>query len=203
MRLATLVVGAALLFGPAAARADTLVETFDGGPALDGILTPGADGAWTVTIDGVAELANDQDANAIKFYKINTLRGGVSPADAAVAVDVSGDFPTKNSAAGLLYRHDDATRSYLAFVVGAQRWTLYQRGPDGMRPRLSAALPPSQESVRRLRIQPEDDKLVLEIDGKPVANVQIAGMPGSGVGIVALSTGRFDFDNLAVVPKAS
>jgi hypothetical protein len=192
MRLATLVVGAALLFGPAAARADTLVETFDGGPALDGILTPGADGAWTVTIDGVAELANDQDANAIKFYKINTLRGGVSR-----------DFPTKNSAAGLLYRHDDATRSYLAFVVGAQRWTLYQRGPDGMRPRLSAALPPSQESVRRLRIQPEDDKLVLEIDGKPVANVQIAGMPGSGVGIVALSTGRFDFDNLAVVPKAS
>jgi hypothetical protein len=203
MRFVFIILAATLLAGSNIVRADTLIETFDRGPALDGIITPAIDGPWELTIaDGVAELKNGTDPNAIKFYKIDKLRGGMTPAGAALAVDVSGDFKTKNSAAGLLYQHDSASRSYLAFVVGSQRWTFYQRGPEGMRPRLTGVLPASKQATRRLRIQPDNQKLTLEIDGQRVGSVQIANMPGSGVGIVALSTGRFDFDNLAVVPKA-
>jgi hypothetical protein len=124
MRLLPLVLTATLLLAPPALRADTLVETFDGGPALDGILTPGSDGTWELQIEnGVAELENRSNAGAIKFYRVETLHGGASPEGAAIAVDIGGEFPDEVSAAGLLYRYDEASRSYLAFVAGAGRCT--------------------------------------------------------------------------------
>lgn len=204
MRVATLLLSAGLLLNPGLARAEAIIETFDGtGPALGGILQPGPDGPWNLTLgNGVAELENSTQANAIKFYQVEKI-GDVAPSGAAVAVDISGDFTAKPSAAGLLYRHDNATGSYLAFVADAKRWTFYQRGPEGVRPRLSGELPASTAASRRLRIQPDGDKLALEIDGKQVGAVQIANMPGNGLGIVAFSTGRFVFDNLAIVPAGS
>ncbi|WP_191062147.1 hypothetical protein [Geminicoccus harenae] len=204
MRLLPLVLTATLLLAPPALHADTLVETFDGGPALDGILTPGSDGTWELRIEnGVAELENRSNAGAIKFYRVETLHGGASPEGAAIAVDIGGEFPDEVSAAGLLYRYDEASRSYLAFVAGAGRWTLYQRGPDGMRPRLSGVLPEGKEGRHRLRIQPDGDDLRFEIDGQQVGSARISGMPGHAVGLVAISLGRFEFDNLAIVPKGS
>ncbi|HWL69015.1 MAG TPA: hypothetical protein VNS22_11595 [Geminicoccus sp.] len=204
MRLLPLALAAALLLAPPALRAETLVETFDGGPALDGILTPGSDGTWELRIaNGVAELENRSDAAAIKFYRIETLHGRASPEGAAIAADVGGEFPGKVSAAGLLYRYDEASRSYLAFVAGAQRWALFQRGPEGMRPRLSGTLPEGKEGRHRLRIEPDGEDLRLEIDGQQVGTARISGMPGHAVGLVAMSVGRFEFDNLAIVPDAS
>ena len=204
MRLFPLALTAALLLAPSARHAETLVETFDGGPALDGILTPGTDGAWELRIEnGVAELENSSEPAAIKFYRVETLYGRTSPEGAAIAADIGGEFPEKVSAAGLLYRYDEASRSYLAFVAGAQRWTLYQRGPEGMRPRLSGVLPEGREGRHRLRIQPDGEDLRLEIDGQQVGSARISGMPGHAVGLVAISVGRFEFDNLAIVPDAS
>ncbi|WP_027132708.1 hypothetical protein [Geminicoccus roseus] len=204
MRLVFFAAVAALLLGATAARADTLIETFDGGPALDGILTPGTDGPWTLSIaGGNAVLENGSEPGAIKFYRIDSLRGGASLDGAAVAVDVGGDFPGETSGAGLLYRFDADSRSYLAFVLGADRWTLYQRGNEGVRARVAGKLPAGGTGPRRLRIQPTDDKLVLEIDGQQLASIQLSGMDGHGVGLVAIGTGRFDFDNFAVVPAGS
>ncbi|HEX2529291.1 MAG TPA: hypothetical protein VHL31_23730 [Geminicoccus sp.] len=201
MRLTWIVAGMVALAGANVALADNIVETFDNpGGALDGILTPGQDGPWTLSIeDGMASLENATDPNAIKFYRVEKLRGGASPAGAAVAVDVAGEFPTRNSGAGILYQHDQATRSYLAFVIGSRRWTLYQRGVEGMRPRLSGELPRGKNPARRLRIQPDGENLVLEIDGQPIGRVRIANLPGSAVGIVGVSKGRFTFDNLAII----
>ena len=150
----------------------------------------------------MAELENRTDPAAIRFYRIEKLRGGQSPGQAAIAVDVTGEFPERVSACGILYRYDGATRSYLAFVVGARRWTLYQRGPEGMRPRLSGELARSAAPIRRLRIQPDGDRLLLEIDGRPAGRVEIANMPGMAVGLVAFGKGRFEFDNLAIVPPS-
>jgi hypothetical protein len=204
MRIGGWILALGLLLVPLASRAENVIETFDGASALDGILKPGQDGPWDLAIaNGMAQLENTTDANAIKFYRVDRLRGGVTPEGAAVAVDVAGAFPGRASAAGILYRHDAETRSYLAFVTGARRWTLYQRGPEGMRPRLSGELPPGKGDVRRLRIQPDGENLALEIDGQTVGKVRIAGMPGVGVGIVAFSEGRFEFDNLAIIPKDS
>ena len=118
-------------------------------------------------------------------------------------VDRPGDFPSKNSAAGILYRYDRASGSYLAFVAGAKRWTLYQRGPEGIRPRLSGLLPASKSNTRRLRIAPDKDKLALEIDGATVGKVLVANMPGKSLGIVAIGTGRFVLDNLAIIPPST
>jgi hypothetical protein len=205
MRFTWMVAGLLALVGTNGAWAENVIETFDrSSGALDGILTPGTDGPWTLSIEnGAAQLVNDKDPNAIKFYRVEKLRGGISPAGSAVAVDVSGDFPDRNSGAGILYQHDQATRSYLAFVIGSRRWTLYQRGAEGMRPRLSGELPPAKNPARRLRIQPDGDNLALEIDGQVVGRVKVANMPGSAVGIVGVSEGRFAFDNLAIIPSGS
>ena len=204
LRLANVLFGAALLLGSASAHAQAIVETFDSSTvALAGILKPGTDGAWQLDLkNGTAQLENTDEPNAIKFYHIDRA-GEATLENAAEAVDVGGDFVGKNAGAGILYRYDSATKSYLAFVVGAKRWTLYQRGPEGVRPRLSGLLPPSKAASRRLRIEPDSEKLTLEIDGTSVGKVLVANMPGTALGIVAISTGRFVFDNLAIIPAGS
>jgi hypothetical protein len=72
-----------------------------------------------------------------------------------------------------------------------------------MRPRLSGVLPKGKEGRHRLRIEPDGDDLRLEIDGQQVGSARISSMPGYAVGLVAISLGRFEFDNLAIVPKGS
>lgn len=202
MALRTLALAACVALVPAALLAAPVLETFEpGATALHGIVKAGTEGAWTVRLDdGTVTLVNEQDPKAIKFYRVDGLKDAPSLADATVGLDVGGSFPGRDSAAGLLYRYDPASRTYLAFVVGETSWSLFERDARGLARRMRGNLPPAAGATRRLEIGPAGENLALKIDGRSVGQVRIVDLPGGSVGLIAMSTGTFHADNLSIAP---
>ena len=205
MALRTLALAACVALVPAALLASPVLETFEPGQsALHGIVKAGTDGPWTIRLDdGTVTLVNEQEPQAVKFYRVDGLKGEPPLADATVGIDVGGTFAGRDSAVGLLYRYDPTARTYLAFVVGEKSWSLFQRDAKGLARRMRGNLPAGDGGTRHLEIGPAGENLALKIDGHSVGQVRITDLPGSSVGLIAMSTGTFHADNLSIVPAGS
>jgi hypothetical protein len=205
MTLRTLALATCVAFVPAALLAAPVLETFEPGPsALHGIVKAGTDGPWTIRLDdGTMTLRNEHAPQTVKFYRVDGLKGEPPLADAKVGIDVGGTFAGRDSAVGLLYRYDPASRTYLAFVVGEKSWSLFERDAQRLARRMRGNLPEGNGPMRHLEIGPDGDNLALRIDGHSVGQVRINDLPGSSVGLIAMSTGTFHADNLSIVPAGS
>jgi hypothetical protein len=205
--LATLLLGG----GASAAHGEGYQETFDPGrpprQMLLGVLNFGRDGPWEARLaNGRYVLENRTQPGAVRYFFLFP-EIGAALRHATVSVEVDGKFEggEYRSGAGLIYRFDPERRRYVAFVVlDGGRYGLYQRGASGLQLRQSGA--PSavhRDRSNRLSIESNGSELHLLINSVEVGRFAAEGLRGSGVGIISLGTGRFEFDNFRVAPAAA
>lgn len=172
--------------------------------SLARVLPMGSTGSWTGSIAGGAYvLDNPNDAAAVKYGYVTQLPGlGSAPSSAAVSVDVSAEFGSALSGAGLLYMFDPQRRTYWAFVLQRDgRHALFKRDSKGLQLVLAGrSATTRQDGVNRLTVQPAHGGVQLLVNGEPVGKASSPEISGSGVGLVAMGTGRFRFDDFSVTP---
>lgn len=200
---AVLVLGLGWL--PVQASAAELLETFDAAKPperiLGGLLTTGRDGAWEGSVaDGVYTLRNDSDAQAVKYFNINDLKGDpIGLAEASVAVDLQIADAGDLSGAGIMYRFDPSSRTYLLFtLLGSNEYAVFARGTQGFRPVARGSVPGIRPGVNRLAVRSTGDRIEFLVNDAVATGMSVRGATGGSVGLAAVGKGTFTFDNFSI-----
>jgi hypothetical protein len=206
--LVTLMVGVSwaqgvLGTGALEVQGGSFLETFDNPTSeFASYLFIGQEDPWTGELkDGSYQLSNSSDDGVAKYIYTTTLTGVANPLSShIVSVDVAGTFmnPTY-SQAGLLFYFNPETQFYYAFVVKGDTVALVLRDANGFQELASSttdALKVGQ--VNRLSVVPEANKVRLLVNGAEVMSLDSLSLEPGGVGILAASTGAFQFDNFSV-----
>ncbi len=187
------------------AQAGDIVETFDAGkpPAavLGGVAKTGTDGAWVISlVDGAYVWRNDGDPQAVRYIHIDATSDDADGfAGAAVEVDVTIGERGDGAAAGVVYRFDPASRTYLLFtLLGDGQYAVLARGRQGLKQVGRGTVPGVKPGANRLMVRTVGDKIEYLVNGARAVEVDIRGAAGRSVGIAAIGKGTFTFDNLAV-----
>jgi hypothetical protein len=201
--------GIALVLLGAAGRAglaQSYLETFEGKApeeVFGGVLALGQEGAWRAALeDGAYVLENRGEPGAIRYFWLGKVPGheGVVPAELPVSVEVDGDFADDLAGPGLIFRFDPDQRFYYAFALfNHGRYGVLQRDAEGVHLRhtdRSTAIRP--DGPNRLSIEPDGATMRFLINGEAVAAFDHDASQGTGVGILAIGSGRFTFDNFAI-----
>jgi len=190
---------------------ETFEQTDQAQELLGGILHFGQDGPWLGEIAGGRYvLSNQTDEGAIRYYYLagrpDAPGASLQGAPVSVVVEVSASTPADSelvSGAGLLYAFDPQSRNYVAFtLINGGEYVFFVRDEEGFQRRLSG----THDAIRtgqpnQLTIATDDsNELRLSINGVQVASFGSSGVQGTGVGLIAIGTGRFAFDNFQIGP---
>lgn len=194
-----------LLFFSLPATAVGYIERFepdDDSPtsALHGVMPVGEMSGWTAHMQGgFYRLENRTDPTDVRYYYVMPGKSTWTQPGDTIRVDVGGmlvggDF---HSGAGLLFRFEPATGHYYAFVLqDNQTFALYRRDAEGLRPLVSSGSSAIKRAGRnRLEVQLKGEDIYLLINGVELGNVSSSKVQGSGVGLIALGEGIFEFDD--------
>ena len=179
------------------------LETFDNLTSeFASALLVGQEEAWTGELkEGGYLLSNSSDDGVVKYIYTTTLAGLASPLSSqTVSVDVAGTFTNPTySQAGLLFYFNPETQFYYAFVVKADTVALVLRDANGFQELASTTTDALKvDQVNRLSVVPESNKVRLLVNGTEVMSFDSPSLEPGGVGILAASTGVFQFDNFSV-----
>jgi hypothetical protein len=185
------------------AQGGNLLETFDNLTSeFASYLLVGQEEAWKGELkDGSYLLSNSSNEDIVKYFYTTTLAGVASPLSSqTVSVDVAGTFTNPTySQAGLLFYFNPETQFYYAFVVKADTVALVLRDANGFQELASTTTDALKvDQVNRLSIVPEANKVRLLVNGAEVMSFDSPSLEPGGVGILAGSTGAFQFDNFSV-----
>ena len=189
------------LLAVAPARAGDYLETFEAGKdpqsIMAGTLLLGSDGSWQGELrDGAYLLSNKGQAGGVRYFHLRQ-RQDAAPKEVSISVDVSGSFDGQVAGAGLLYDFGQDGKSYFAFVLGKDaHYTLWRRGPNGFQRVATgdnAAIRP--DGINLLAARLGDAKAELTINGARILAHKAEGATDRAVGIIALDTGSYRFDN--------
>ncbi|HYD69443.1 hypothetical protein [Azospirillum sp.] len=195
MRLLSLPIILWLLAGGAAMAQQPAPSSME---ALRGLLFlgPRDSQGWEGKGEGDAYLLSNTDRGGLIRY-VYTLGKSSEAAEAQVTVSVDGKAP---GAAGLLYGFDPQRRTYCALMLNADGTLgLYQRGSDSFQRLVSAQGAALRPGANILRIRVERNRLDAFVNGQGVATLAsttvCAGKGDTGIGIIAVSPGRFRFSD--------
>jgi hypothetical protein len=179
------------------------LETFDSPTnQFASYLLIGQEDPWTGELkDGSYQLSNSSDEGVVKYIYTTTLPGVANPLSSqAVSVDVVGTFTNPSySQAGLLFHFDPETQFYYAFVVKADTVALVLRDEGGFQELASTTTDALQVGqVNRLSLVPGETAVRLLVNDIEVMSLDSPSLEPGGVGILAASTGTFQFDNFSV-----
>jgi hypothetical protein len=179
------------------------LETFDSPTnQFASYLLIGQEDPWTGELkDGSYQLSNSSDEGVVKYIYTTTLPGVANPLSSqAVSVDVAGTFTNPSySQAGLLFHFDPETQFYYAFVVKADTVALVLRDEGGFQVLASTTTDALQVGqVNRLSLVPGETAVRLLVNDIEVMSLDSPSLEPGGVGILAASTGTFQFDNFSV-----
>ena len=189
-----------------AAGAASYHETFDADKApaavMFGILEIGERGAWMGELaDGRYVLHNRHDRGAIRYYYLKNLGGSETggQAEITVSIDVGGAFSDAYAGAGLVFGLDPERRHYFAFaLLGGGQFGVFKRDANGFRAVLDGSYDAGADSaMNRLKIVLAGREMRFFINDGKVGNLT-DDVAGAAVGLLALGTGRFEFDNFRV-----
>ncbi len=166
-------------------------------------LLTGRRGAWTgVFVEGGYVLINDGKREDIKYFCLsdNMLNLSEAPVSVEVAIESVAREPDL-AGAGLLYRCDSRTGCYYAFLLKpGQSFAFYRFDAQGfglVYSELSTAIRTGE--LNRLAILGAGHSIHLYINEQRVKTIEEPNpLWGDQVGIVAVSRGRYRFDNFAV-----
>jgi len=164
-----------------------------------GHLLFGNDGAWAGSLEnGRYILENSSDNSAVRYYYFSPDTGH-SLTNSRISVEVDGSFSKNDfdSGAGLIFDLDSGTRFYLAFVIMNQNeYGIIKRDENGfkimMRGTHSAIV---NGKPNRLSIISEKEKVAFLINEQEIGSLGHRSGEANGIGLLALGTGRFIFDN--------
>lgn len=190
-----------------AAQAKEYLDNFE--PSKPGVFRNvfgvGADGGWTCELgQGWYGMGNTGRQGAVRYYHINAIKGETSQtlANAIVSVRVGGEFGAPVSGAGLIYRYDPNAGTYWALVVnGGGTYAVYKRGATG----LGRVMGGSHSAIRKdgpnlLSIVPGlGGEVAFAINGQQMGSVSSGEITGHGAGVLAISPGRFRFQDFKLV----
>ena len=184
-------------------------ETFD--PGMDpgkifwGVLDLGKkeNDPWTGLLGKRGyELIHTGRPGAVRYYFRQRLdaQHDSTLSEQALSVEVSGQFDGEIAGAGLLYAFDPETKQYLAFVKGkGNAYAIYQKNQDGLRKIFggkSTAIHPAPPD--QLAIAPRGNTINFYINGTHIATIKDKSTPTGAAGLIAISAGRFVFDNFTL-----
>jgi hypothetical protein len=195
-----LVAGFVLALTGSAGSAE-LREDFSGSEPLGGLAQTGTDGAWTASLDnGAYTFTNDTEAQAIRYVHLGALPGGAGNlANATVEVDVTVDGRSNPSGAGIMYRFDPASRTYLLFaLLSSGDYAIYIRNQKGAQQVARGSVTGVKPAGNRLSLTPEGELVRFSINDQAGPTVKVGEAGGTSIGIAALGKGTFTFDNLLI-----
>ena len=176
-------------------------ETFDPVTVQD-VWKPAASIApWTEHLtNGRYCVGNPASETAAHYIHVNVDGFDLREAPVSVKVMATGSGKVPFAGGGLMYRFDDATRTYYAFMLSsAGQVSLWRRDKTGASKLYGADGPRVKPgSAVMLGIAARGDRLFLFVDETLVASVEDAQMRGGKTGVVAMSTGRYCFDDFVV-----
>ena len=162
---------------------------------------------WTSRVDneqGFLSWSNPTDSNAVHYLWIRRLPGypGTSIGDltdSPVSVDVKiPAHSSSTSSVGLIYRWNDESRRYYAFMIAADgSYKLLIRGEAGG---LTSLFDGKSNAIRangwnRIGLVGHSRSIDLYIAGQLVRSVDARELHEGVPGIIAVGTGSFEFDN--------
>jgi hypothetical protein len=164
------------------------------------VLALGDAGTWSAKIaDGQYVVENSKDKDGIRYVHLSLSDSG-KPLELSVSsvdVDVEGTFEDEDSGAGVLYRFDPESKTYLAFVLTKAGYMVLRRDDEGFKT-LSQGEHSHDEAVT-LEVNTRDSgELEFRLDDKVVATIPDPGLKGNDVGMISFARGEFDFDNFQV-----
>jgi hypothetical protein len=176
-------------------------ETFDPAMVEDIWKPAGSTAPWTEQLtNGRYCVSNATSETAAHYVHVNVDGFDLREAPVSVKVVVTGSGKVPFAGGGLMYRFDDATRTYYAFMLSsAGQVSLWRRDKTGASKLYGADAPRVKPgNAVMLGIAARGDRLFLFVDEALVASVDDAQLRGGKTGVVAMSTGRYCFDDFVV-----
>lgn len=136
-------------------------------------------------------LDNARSPGAVRyFYALHRGKGPLT-----VRVTVSFEPGAGTGAAGLLYGFDPQDRSYCVLLLKPDRQlVLLRREADGFKPMIQAGGSSVREGANTLELRVERNRVDAFVNGAGIATIAGTSVcTGPGVGIAAISPGRFRF----------
>lgn len=166
------------------------------------IWRPYADGRWTASFeDGCFCLENVTAPEAVKYHWINWNHTDMTHTPVSVEVMISPhERQTSLSSAGLMLCFREPQKHYLAFVVQPPNRFLCLRRDEGGITTLAAGRSPEiqADQFTLLGAIRQNDLLQLFANEQLLATLPLSSQDHGEVGIIALSTGKYLFDNLTL-----
>jgi hypothetical protein len=189
-----------------AGLAQAYLETFEGKApeeVFGGVLALGQEGAWRAALeDGVYVLENRGEPGAIRYYWLGKVPGreDVVPAEQPISVEVGGVSADDLAGPGLIFRFDPDQRFYYGFALfNRGRYGVLQRDAEGVHLRMTDTSKAIRaDGPNRLSIEPDGSSMRFLINGVEVAAFANDAVKGPGVGILAIGSGHFTFDNFVI-----
>lgn len=177
-------------------------ETFDPATVLD-IWKPQSPPRppWTEELrNGRYCTTNRSDDSAIHYIHVSVDKHDMNDAPVFMRVQAEGANPTAFSGGGVLYRFDGAARTYYALVLSPSgQVTFWRRDKDGLTKLFAGTVPrtaPGQPTM--IGVVGRGSRLFLFADDTLMATVEDGELARGLVGAIALSKGRFCFDDFTV-----
>ena len=194
------------------------LEDFDPGKGpsevFQGHLLLGKDNNWSGRLAGGRYvLENQGDPTDIRYFYLLPKDIQLVDEGSGLSVEIEGKFSSGqyHSGAGLIFGFDPQTRFYGVFVVMEEdSFAIYRRDEGGFQMKMGGTHSAVRlGAVNRLAIVSTGQGFQFTINGQEVGSIGRNVATGNGVGLLALGTGRFAFDNFrltagqAAAPKLS
>ena len=175
------------------------IESFDFKNSVTKVFSNYEEKVWQGRLEaGVFKLLNHKDASAVKYHYLNINNQEMAALITSVEVSMI-DAEKENSGCGLLFCYDEAASSYYAFQLNHNgQYRLWLKDANGYKVLVSGRsklIIPNE--FNKLAFVKENGSIYLFINDQFLKKVNDNTLTSGHSGVIAFSTGQFEFDNLA------
>jgi len=180
------------------------IETFDATIVENCVLKSYKEDIWEATIEtGIYKMSNQIDPVAVKYHyiQIEELEMSEHPISVEVKIEAQEQYPKPS--AGIISCFDPLTTQYYAFIINnAQEYHLWKKDVKSYLSVFSGRTNQINPiGYNKLGFIKEKNNIYLFVNDKYVKKIQDSSLQVGDSGIIAVSTGNFFFDNLAIYSK--
>ena len=170
-----------------------------------GFLLFGNDGLWEgKSVNGAYQLSNMAGIHDVRYYfgEIHSKQGiKRNISNSVISIEVKNEFLENGkelSGSGLMYRFDDKNKTYYAFIIHKEQiFSFYKRNKTGYVNLYSSRSELIKEDdYNKISIHGNESTFNLHINDQLVKTLTDPELKTGGTGLIAMSIGIYNFDNL-------